>query len=100
MIYAMVREAVDIEKEFINIALPCSLLGMNATMMAQYIEFCADRLIIQLGYKSIYNASNPFPFMDNIGIEALTNFFERRSSVYVSNTSQHDKQNVDYDADF
>lgn len=78
----IVMEAVSIEKEFICEALPCRLIGMNSTMMSQYIEFVADRLAMQLGTGKIYGASNPFDFMDMISLEGKTNFFERRVGEY------------------
>ena len=81
-LYEIVKEAVEIEKEFITSALPCRLIGMNDIMMSQYIEFVADRLIVQLGYEPIYNASNPFEFMEMISIEGKTNFFEKRVGEY------------------
>lgn len=80
--HAMVREAVRAEKEFITDALPCSLIGMNAKMMKQYIEFVADRLLLQLGYPKIWNVTNPFPFMERISLEGKDNFFEKRVSNY------------------
>jgi len=78
----IVKQAVDIEKEFITEALPCRLIGMNAKLMIQYIEFVADRLVVQLGYEKIYNASNPFDFMELISIDTKVNFFERTNSAY------------------
>ena len=78
----IIKEAVEIEKEFISEALPCRLIGMNGELMCQYIEFVADRLSLQLGYDKIYNKSNPFDFMDMISIEGKTNFFEKRVSEY------------------
>ena len=81
-IHEIIREAVSIEKEFICEALPCRLIGMNATMMSQYIEFVADRLAMQLGTGKIYGSSNPFDFMDMISLEGKTNFFERRVGEY------------------
>ena len=78
----IIKEAVEIEKEFICEALPCRLISMNSKLMAQYIEFCADRLSIQLGYDNIYNASCPFDFMEQISIEGKTNFFEKRVGEY------------------
>ena len=81
-IYALIDEAVTIEKAFITDALPCSLIGMNSTMMAQYIEFCADRLILALGYQAKYNATNPFEWMEMISLQRKTNFFESRVSEY------------------
>lgn len=83
----IMKEAVEIEKHFINEALPCALIGMNADHMSRYIECCADRLIIQLGYTAIYNAENPFPFMDSICLTSLTNFFDTRSTDYKKNIS-------------
>jgi ribonucleoside-diphosphate reductase beta chain len=80
--HAMIREAVRCEKEFITDALPCSLIGMNAKMMKQYIEFVADRLLVQLGYPKIWNVSNPFPFMERISLEGKDNFFEKRVTNY------------------
>lgn len=81
-IYEIIKEAVEIEKEFICEALPCRLIGMNSKLMSQYIEFCADRLIVQLGYEKIYNASCPFDFMEQISVEGKTNFFEKRVGEY------------------
>ncbi len=76
------REAVAIEKEFIVTALPCKLIGMNSTLMTQYIEFVADRLLVQLGFDKIWNAANPFDFMEMISLEGKTNFFEKRVGDY------------------
>src|SRR6056300_929416 len=81
-ILEIIKEAVEIEKEFISEALPCRLIGMNGDLMCQYIEFVADRLSLQLGYDKIFNKSNPFDFMDMISIEGKTNFFEKRVSEY------------------
>ena len=78
----IISEAVTIEKEFICEALPCNLIGMNSKLMSQYIEFIADRLIVQLGYEKLYNVGNPFDFMELISIEGKTNFFEKRSGEY------------------
>ena len=78
----IIKEAVTIEKEFICDALPCSLIGMNSKMMSQYIEFVADRLVVQLGCSKIYNTSNPFDFMELISLEGKTNFFEKKVSEY------------------
>lgn len=81
-IQEIVTEAVEIEKDFITEALPCRLIGMNSSMMSQYIEFVADRLLVQLGYEKIYLATNPFSFMELISVESKTNFFEKRVSEY------------------
>jgi ribonucleoside-diphosphate reductase beta chain len=78
----IIREAVVIEKEFITEALPCSLIGMNARDMSQYIEFVADRLALQLGIGKIYKSTNPFDFMELISLEGKTNFFEKKVSEY------------------
>ena len=81
-IHEIIKEAVEIETEFICQALPCKLIGMNSELMTQYIKFVADRLVVQLGYKKIYNAANPFDFMELISLEGKTNFFERKVSEY------------------
>jgi len=81
-VHKMIREAVKIEKQFITESLPCHLVGMNDKLMAQYIEFVADRLTTQLGYSKIYNTSNPFDFMERIGMEGKDNFFEKRVTSY------------------
>lgn len=78
----IVKEAVDIEKEFICESLPCRLLGMNADLMREYIEFVADRLCVQLGYGKIYNSNNPFDFMERISLDGKDSFFEKRVSNY------------------
>jgi len=78
----LIKEAVSIEQEFICEALPCRLIGMNAKLMNQYIEFVADRLVVQLGYDKLYNSPNPFDFMEMISIEGKTNFFEKRVGEY------------------
>jgi ribonucleotide reductase beta subunit family protein with ferritin-like domain len=84
--HKIIREAVKIEKHFITKALPCELIGMNAKLMAQYIEFVADRLLLQLGYPKAYHATNPFPFMERISLENKDNFFEKRVSTYAKAT--------------
>ena len=78
----IIRDAVDIEKEFICDALPVRLIGMNADLMSQYIEFVADRLLVELGNDKIFNASNPFDFMEMISLQGKTNFFEKRVAEY------------------
>ena len=89
-IYEIIKEAVTIEKEFICEALPCRLIGMNSKLMRQYIEFVADRLVVQLGYDKIYNTSNPFDFMEMISMEGKTNFFEKRVGDYSLSREQKD----------
>jgi ribonucleotide reductase beta subunit family protein with ferritin-like domain len=81
-IYDIIKEAVAIEKEFITESIPCRLLNMNADLMSTYIEFVADRLLIQLGYEPQWNVRNPFDFMDRIGMSNKTNFFEAKVSEY------------------
>ena len=78
----IITEAVGIEQEFLTDALPCALLGMNAKLMCQYIEFVADRLLVALGNKKFYHSTNPFDFMDNISLSGKTNFFEKRVGDY------------------
>jgi len=78
----IITDAVEIEKEFVTDALPVKLIGMNAVMMAQYIEFVADRLLVELGNPKVYNVSNPFDFMDMINLQGKTNFFEKRVGEY------------------
>jgi len=79
---AIITDAVEIEKEFITDALPVNLIGMNAKMMSQYIEFVADRWLGELGYDKVYGASNPFDFMEMISLQGKTNFFEKRVGDY------------------
>ena len=81
-VQAIITEAVEIEQEFLSDALPCALLGMNATLMCQYIEFVADRLLLALGNPKYYNATNPFDFMENISLAGKTNVFEKRVGDY------------------
>jgi ribonucleoside-diphosphate reductase beta chain len=78
----IILDAVEIEKKFITEALPVSLIGMNADMMSQYIEFVADRLLLALGCAKVFNSRNPFPWMELISLQGKTNFFERRVSEY------------------
>ena len=78
----IIEEAVDIETMFITESISCAMLGMNVTMMKQYVRFVGDRLLIQLGYDKLYNVTNPFDFMENISVENKTNFFEDRVSNY------------------
>jgi ribonucleoside-diphosphate reductase beta chain len=78
----IIMDAVEIEKEFVTDALPVRLIGMNSDLMAQYIEFVADRLLQELGSEKVYNVSNPFDFMDMISIQGKTNFFEKRVAEY------------------
>ncbi|UOG74912.1 ribonucleoside-diphosphate reductase small subunit [Hymenobacter tibetensis] len=81
-VHSIIRDAVTIEQEFVTDALPVNLIGMNANSMSQYIEFVADRLLESLGYSKIYNATNPFDFMEMISLQGKTNFFEKRVAEY------------------
>jgi len=99
-IHAVVKEAVTIEQEFICDALPCRLISMNAKLMSQYIEFIADRLTLQLGYTPIYNANNPFDFMELISMEGKTNFFEKRVGEYALATKKMDDSVFDMNSHF
>lgn len=97
LVESIITEAVEIEKEFLTDALPCALLGMNAALMCQYIEFVADRLLLTLGIPKYYNATNPFDFMENISLAGKTNFFEKRVGDYqkagvMASTKKNDKE--------
>lgn len=100
--HKIIREAVKIEKQFITKALPCELIGMNAKLMGQYIEYVADRLLIQLGYPKAYSSTNPFPFMERISLEGKDNFFEKRVSTYAKANTQGKAEDKKFaiDADF
>ena len=89
VIKKIISDAVDIENEFINDALPCRLIGMNSILMTDYIKFVADRLCVQLGYSKMYHSKNPFSFMELISLESKTNFFEKRVDAYaLANTTK------------
>jgi ribonucleoside-diphosphate reductase beta chain len=100
----IITDAVDMEKEFVTEALPVRLIGMNADLMQQYIEFVADRLLVELGNEKVYNATNPFDFMDMISLQGKTNFFEKRVGEYqkagVMNHGSEDSKSFSIDADF
>ncbi len=81
-VHEIIRDAVEFEKEFVTDALPVDLIGMNAKLMSQYIEFVADRLLVALGCSKLYNATNPFDFMEMISLQGKTNFFEKRVGEY------------------
>ncbi len=99
-VFDIIKEAVDIEKEFIINALPCRLVGMNNELMSQYIEFVADRLSVQLGYDKIYNTANPFSFMEMISMEGKTNFFEKRVGEYSLANKKNDDEIFDFASNF
>jgi ribonucleoside-diphosphate reductase beta chain len=98
----LITSAVKIEQVFVTDALPVDLIGMNAKLMSQYIEFVADRLIQSLGYPKVYNSTNPFDFMETISLEGKTNFFEKRVSEYtkagVGRTKE--EQELKFDEEF
>lgn len=98
----IITDAVVIEKEFVSDAIPVRLIGMNADLMRQYIEFCADRLLLALGCDKFYNASNPFDFMEMISLQGKTNFFEKRVAEYqksgvMNNKEENNVFNLDED---
>ena len=101
-VFDIIKEAVEIEKEFICDALPCKLISMNSALMSQYIEFVADRLLQQLGYARRFGTMNPFDFMERISLEGKDNFFEKRVTSYakagVGKTA--DEMSFALDADF
>ncbi len=101
-IASVICDAVEIEKEFVTDALPVNLIGMNSELMCQYIEFVADRLLVALGNDKVYNAENPFPWMDLISLQGKTNFFEKRVGDYqkAGVMASQDEQTFSLDADF
>jgi ribonucleoside-diphosphate reductase subunit M2 len=94
-VHDLFKEAVKIEKEFICDALPCKLIGMNKELMSQYIEFVADRLLVQLGYPKLFDVSCPFDFMEMISLEGKTNFFEKRVGDYSLSSGKKTETNFD-----
>lgn len=98
----IITDAVEIEKEFVTDAIPVKLIGMNADLMCQYIEFVSDRLLDELGCDKVYNATNPFDFMDMISIQGKTNFFEKRVAEYqkAGVMNQGENQTFSLDEDF
>ena len=103
-VHEIVGDAVKIEKEFVSDALPVELIGMNSKLMCQYIEFCADRLLHQLGVPKLFNATNPFDWMTMISLQGKTNFFEKRVGEYskagVGNAEEEGPLKFDEDVDF
>ncbi len=98
----IIEEAVDIEKEFITESLPCNLIGMNGDLMKQYIEYVADRIVQQLGYEPIWNATNPFSFMELISLRPKSNFFEIKVGEYkkAGVGKKEEENNFNIDSDF
>ena len=103
-IYNIIKEAIEIEKEFVSESLPVELIGMNSKLMIQYIEFIADRLLKQLGYDKLYNVLNPFEWMDMISLQGKTNFFEKRVGEYqkanIMNNNNNNKNEFMIDENF
>jgi len=104
-VQALISEAVEYEKSFIMEALPVSLIGMNAEQMGQYVEFVADRLLLELGCEQIYFATNPFDWMELISLQGKTNFFEKRVAEYqkagvMNSVSGEAKFDFNLDMDF
>ncbi|MBX2843886.1 MAG: ribonucleoside-diphosphate reductase small subunit [Flammeovirgaceae bacterium] len=106
-VYEIITNAVAIEQDFVVNAIPVKLIGMNAELMSQYIEFVADRLLISLGYEKYYNSENPFDFMELISLQGKTNFFEKRVAEYQkagvnnsTNTNNKDSQKFSLDEEF
>ena len=101
-IQTIISDAVTIEKEFVTDALPVRLIGMNAELMCQYIEFVADRLLVELNCSKMYHSSNPFDFMEMISLQGKTNFFEKRVGEYqkagvLNSENDNDKFSLDHD---
>jgi ribonucleoside-diphosphate reductase beta chain len=96
---SMIREAVAIEDEFINVAVPCKLVGMNSELMSDYIRFVSDRILLQLGHSTVFNAKNGFPFMERAGMVERINFFEARNHNYSMATSVNDRVGASIKAD-
>jgi len=100
-VHQIFEEAVEIEKEFITESISCNMIGMNAELMKQYIEFVSDRLLSQLGYGKIWNSDNPFDFMELISLRPKSNFFEVRVGEYAKSTiAAESSTNFDFSSDF
>jgi ribonucleoside-diphosphate reductase beta chain len=101
-VHELIRDAVEIEKIFITESIPCNMIGMNGNLMKQYIEYVADRLVVQLGYRKIWNSVNPFDFMELISVRSKSNFFEvkvgeyRKAGVGQTNESKEFKISEDF----
>jgi ribonucleoside-diphosphate reductase beta chain len=101
----IIVDALNIEREFITESLPASLIGMNAKLMTQYLEFVTDRLLVELECDKVFNSSNPFEFMDMISLQGKTNFFEKRVSEYqkagiLNSDKDGESQKISFNADF
>ena len=102
IVYDIIKEAVNIEKNFIIDSIPCAMIGMNSGLMSDYIEYIADRLLKQLKYNPIYNTKNPFDFMELISMKSKINFFEKRNPDYnMANVNVDNKNNnIEFNVDF
>jgi len=100
IVYEIFEEAVSIEKEFITESISCNMIGMNAELMKQYIEFVADRLLVQLGYEKIWKSENPFDFMELISLRPKSNFFELRVGEYAKSTIAENNDQFEIENDF
>jgi ribonucleotide reductase beta subunit family protein with ferritin-like domain len=96
----MVVEAVELEKEFATYSLEKNLIGMNSSLMGQYIEYVGDRLLVQLGFQKKWNVANPFDFMECISIQSKVNFFERTNSEYAMANKTMDTDVFDFTTEF
>ena len=103
-IHAVIKEAVGIERDFVTSALPVRLIGMNAELMGQYIEFVADRLLLSLGCSKLYGTANPLDFMEQLSLQGKSNFFEKRVGDYqkagVAVAESKMPREIAFDADF
>ena len=102
-IQEIILDALNIEREFVTESLPVSLIGMNAKLMTQYLEFVTDRLLVELNCEKQFNVSNPFDFMDMISLQGKTNFFEKRVSEYQKAgvlNKESEETKISFDADF
>ena len=100
VVHNMISEAVDIETEFITQSLPVKLIGMNMDLMVQYIKFVADWLLTELGYSRLYNVKNPFLFMEELGMQSRSNFFDERTSTYQNAHIFNSSKNLEVVDDF
>jgi ribonucleotide reductase beta subunit family protein with ferritin-like domain len=100
VVHEIFIEAVDIEKEFITDSISCNMIGMNAVLMKEYIEFVSDRLLVQLGYNKIWNTENPFDFMELISLRPKSNFFEVRVGEYSKSKISETSNNFELCNDF
>ena len=103
IIYEIIKEAVEIEKEFITESFSCELLGMNNKLMIQYIECIADRLLLMFGLEKVYHSDNPFDWMELIAVQGKTNFFEKRVGEYANKANPNmdqEKNEIGFDDDF